>query len=166
MIFTKCLKICTNQWNRGRLLNYRILWQYWTCWFSYIISLYAGLFYLNLSLSLYIYIYIYKHSEWECCVFMALSICPKLLISQQYVVFKYCILCFASLFAFNIQSFIKQRSQNENELTITMSARWSKWVRVDQNEYELTEQLGRIDQMSTNWSYRWEQVDQNDNELT
>ena len=30
-----------------------------------------------------------------------------------------------------------------------MSTSWTKWGRIDQNEYELTEQWVRIDQMST-----------------
>ena len=73
------LKICTNRLNRDRLLNYRILWQYRTCWFS----LY-NFFVCGTVLS--------KHSK--SCVFMALSICPKFKISQQYMVFKYCIRLF------------------------------------------------------------------------
>ena len=35
---------------------------------------------------------------------------------------------------------------------------WSKWGRIDQTEYELTEELVRIDQMSMNWPNRWVRV--------
>ena len=41
-----------------------------------------------------------------------------------------------------------------------------KWVRVDQNEYELTRQWVWIDQLSTNWPKSWVRIDQNENELT
>ena len=47
-----------------------------------------------------------------------------------------------------------------------MSTNWPKWVRIDQNGYELTMTWVRIDQMSTNWPKVWVRIDQNEYELT
>ena len=51
----------------------------------------------------------------------------------------------------------------QNEFT-KMSTSWPKWVRVYQNEYELTRQWVRIDQLSTKWP-KWERVDLSTNWL-
>ena len=145
------LKICTNMLNRGSLLNYRILWQYRTCWFSYIISLYVGLFYINtLNLAF----------SWS-------SVYAQSLKSHSNIWFSNILHPFVLRFVLRWVYIVSKTEvseweridQNHEYEMIKMSTSW-------QNEYELTEQLGLTDQMSTNWPNRWERVGQNENELT
>ena len=139
-IFTKCLKICTNQWNRGRLLNYRILWQYWTCWFSYMrmrMLRFHGVKYMPKIINL-------------------TAICGFQVLHPLFCV-PFCVQ-YTEFYKTEVPKLERIDHNHECEM-IKMSTSWPKWVRIDwtirtnwPNEYKL------IISMRTKWP-KWQRID-------